>query len=54
MYMLIRWSNDLEKLQDLDMTLSMVLGAAAAKAFECTPNFLHRRILFNTSLKHIN
>ena len=36
------------------MTLSMVLGAVAAKAFEGTPNFLHRRILFNTCFKHIN
>ena len=36
------------------MTLSMILGGLAAKAFEGTPNFLQRRVLFNTGFKCID
>ena len=36
------------------MTLSMILGGLAAKSFDSTPNFLLRRVLFNTSYKCID
>ena len=36
------------------MTLSMILGVVATKAFEGTPNFLQRWIPLNTSFKSIN
>ena len=36
------------------MTLSTILEGLAAKAFEGPPNFLQRRVLFNTRFKFIN
>ena len=36
------------------MTLLMIFGTPATKAFVYTPNFLQRKVLFNTSFKCIN
>ena len=35
------------------MTLSMILGGLAAKAFEGTPKFLPRRVLFLTQVSNV-